>query len=87
MLLGILLLLEVIAENTCGWLVRVPSGCTEPDFPSDLWMEVECGATLRPHGRDGHICDDGHEFGNLQDRYAPFGQAWQDEQDDMAAGF
>lgn len=49
---------------TCDWLVEVPSGHPEPDFPSDLWITVECGAKLKRHPEfpeHGSICDHGHD--------------------------
>ena len=32
--------------ETCHWLVTVPSGNPEPDFPEDLYrtIELHCGA-------------------------------------------
>jgi len=48
---------------TCDWLVRVATNNPEPDFPSDLYREVDCGATFRVHPEfpDGFRCDAGHE--------------------------
>lgn len=70
------------ADEVCDWLVRVPSGNPEPDFPSDLWREVECGAKLRTDGANGWACANGHYGGNLETRLAPFGEEWQNEQND-----
>lgn len=72
----------------CDWLIEVRRPVTDemveagwyPDFPSDLVMEVECGLPMHPHGPDGWICANGHEFGNMERRYAPFGDEWQAEQ-------
>lgn len=63
----------------CTWLVLVPSGHPEPDSYADTVRETECGLPMEPYGRDGRRCEAGHEFGNLEDRYAPFGEAWQEE--------
>jgi hypothetical protein len=47
----------------CGWLVQVPSGHPEPDFPSDEWLIVPC--PLRRLSVDGSVdwttCEAGHE--------------------------
>lgn len=58
--------------KACTWLIQVPSGHPEPDFPSDMWMEIECGAevTIDP---DGWHCTAGHEhvtYGSPRQRAA-----------------
>lgn len=32
-----------LPDMGCQWLVRKPSNNPEPDFPSDCWIEEECG--------------------------------------------
>lgn len=73
----------------CTWLVQVPSGNPEPDFPSDLYNEVECGAPVAivQHGATpadgwslGYRCTNGHEHLPLHIEHAPGGPAWQREQ-------
>lgn len=46
----------------CSWLVLVPSGNPEPDSPSDLYREVECGAPVfsRDGDEDHTCCENGH---------------------------
>lgn len=54
---------------TCHWLVRVASGCPEPDSIEDTYREVECGLPRMAVG--GNVeettCDSGHhhvEYGS-----------------------
>jgi len=49
------------ARDTCRWLIQVASGNPEPDFPEDLWREIECGATLRVNEYGSWKCEAGHE--------------------------
>jgi hypothetical protein len=48
----------------CDWLVEVPTFHPEPDFPSDLYAIVPCGANVRSLDGTttlGHTaCDAGH---------------------------
>lgn len=76
----------------CNWLVQVPSGNPEPDEPADLWTEVECGATVRPHPDypdaplgDALLCDAGHRRLTGRLEFAPWGPAYQDETRDRYA--
>lgn len=77
----------------CSWLVRVPSGHPEPDFPEDCWTEVECGARVREHpsyrGRfepgEATICDNGHDRLPLEIAWAPFGPNWEAEERERLA--
>jgi len=50
-----------MTTQTCSWLIEVPSGHPEPDFPSDMWKIVECGAPVEVLP-DGWICNNGHEY-------------------------
>ena len=47
----------------CDWLVQVPNNNPEPDFPSDCYDIVDCGAKMRvlPDYADSYVCDRGHE--------------------------
>jgi hypothetical protein len=57
-------------ENTpegCHWLIRVPSNHPEPDFPEDLWREVECGAELTINEYGSWRCAAGHEYVTYDD--------------------
>lgn len=67
----------------CSWLVRVASGNPEPDSIEDTYMDVDCGAVMRPHpgypGTDAVICDHGHERLPLEIEWAPGGPAWERE--------
>ena len=72
---------------TCPWPIQVASGNPEPDSPEDCWVEVECGAPLHDDPPDGQRCEAGHEFGNLQRRWAPGGSEWQREQQERRGGF
>lgn len=72
---------------TCSWLVRVASGNPEPDFPEDLWTEVECGARVEEHpsykGRfepgEATICENGHDRLPIEIAWAPYGPNWEIE--------
>lgn len=52
---------------TCGWLIQVPSGNPEPDFPSDCYLEVECGAPLAFNTHGSWRCDAGHDHVSMED--------------------
>jgi hypothetical protein len=54
-------------KSTCHWLIRVASGNPEPDFPEDLWMEVECGAELTVNEHGSWRCAAGHEYVTYDD--------------------
>lgn len=71
---------------TCSWLVRVPSGNSEPDSEADCWREIECGARVRVHPSylgfepgEATICDNGHDRLPLEIEWAPYGPAWERE--------
>jgi hypothetical protein len=68
----------------CPWLIQVPNGNPEPDFPEDCYDIVECGALLRFDAPEGERCDHGHEFGNMERRCAPGGPEWQRDQMERA---
>lgn len=70
----------VATFETCGWLIQVASGAEEIDFPEDAYRLVDCGARLYFDAPDGCRCEYGHEFGNLERRWAPYGAEWQREQ-------
>jgi len=53
--------------TTCFWLVQVPSGNPEPDFPSDTWKEVECGAPLTTNEFGSWACSAGHRHVSYAD--------------------
>ena len=78
------------APETCGWLIRVPSGNPEPDFPEDLWLEVECGAELTINEYGSWRCAAGHEHVSFADP-ARAGwdaeEAWRERADDAREGF
>jgi hypothetical protein len=61
----------------CGWLIQVPSGNPEPDFPEDLWRLVECGAELTVNEYGSWRCAAGHEHISVED---PARRAWEAEQ-------
>jgi hypothetical protein len=50
---------------TCSWLIEVATGHPEPDFPSDLYDVVECGAKVftldGAADLDHTTCEFGHE--------------------------
>lgn len=64
-------------DPKCHWLIRVASGCLEPDFPEDLWTEVECGAPLTINEYGSWKCEAGHEYVTYDD---PARGAWDAEQ-------
>jgi hypothetical protein len=64
-------------EDRCHWLVRVSSGNPEPDFPEDLWKEIECGAELTVNEYGSWKCAAGHEYVTYDD---PARSAWDVEQ-------
>jgi hypothetical protein len=75
----------------CDWLVEVPSGNPEPDFPSDCWKIVECGAAVHqhpdyPNEPGAVICEAGHDRLPMHIEHAPGGPAWQREMADREHG-
>jgi len=73
----------------CSWLCQVPSDNPEPDCEGDRWRFVDCGATIRVHPQypdgplgDATICDAGHDRLPCSIDLAPYGPAWQREQED-----
>jgi hypothetical protein len=64
-------------EDRCDWLIRVASGNPEPDFPEDLWTEIECGAQLTVNEYGSWRCASGHEHVSYAD---PARGAWDVEQ-------
>lgn len=64
----------------CPWWIEVPSGNPEPDSIADTVKIVECGARMKFDAPDGERCEYGHEFGNMELRYAPGGPEWQREE-------
>lgn len=68
----------------CDWLVEVASGNPEPDSIEDTVKIVECGAKVRRHPGypDATICDHGHDRLPIEVDLAPFGPAWQREQEE-----
>lgn len=80
----------VYTAVTCDWLVRVPSGNPEPDFPEDLWRIVPCGAKVRrhpdyPERNDATMCEHGHDRLPNEIELAPGGPAWVREMQERAA--
>jgi hypothetical protein len=70
--------------DTCTWLVQVPSGCPEPDFESDCWLIVECGAPVKVNGHGSWRCEHGHEHVSFADparRAYDLEQAYLDRQE------
>lgn len=51
----------------CTWLVQVPSGHPEPDFPSDCWLEVPCGAPVKTNPFGSFACEGGHRHVSFAD--------------------
>jgi hypothetical protein len=66
-----------MSTEGCHWLIQVPSGHPEPDFPEDLWTEVECGAELEINEYGSWRCAAGHEHVSYED---PRWYAWDAEQ-------
>ena len=66
-----------MTAETCPWLIRVASGNPEPDFPEDLWKEVECGAELTVNEYGSWRCAAGHEHVTYDD---PARDVWDAEQ-------
>jgi hypothetical protein len=52
---------------TCNWLVEVATGNPEPDFPEDLYREVECGAPVTFNKYGSWHCECGHEHVSFDD--------------------
>lgn len=52
----------------CGWLIEVPTNNPEPDFPSDMWREEECGAPAFETDR-GWYCEQGHSYVDMMHRH------------------
>ena len=72
----------------CDWLVEVPEALFHapeeewyPDFPSDVYRVVECGARVSStDGSDDHtVCDAGHHRIPYAEDAAPGGPAWESE--------
>jgi hypothetical protein len=80
-------LMEAFMDTHCGWLIRVPTFHPEPDFPSDLWREVPCCAPMHFDPPNGERCEAGHVFGNMEQRYAPFGEEWNREREEEGMPF
>lgn len=80
---------RVTTPVTCDWLVEVASGNPEPDFPSDCFVIVPCGARVRRHpdypGTHATICDHGHDRLPGEIEFAAYGPAWQRDQADRYA--
>jgi hypothetical protein len=79
--------MEIPEGMTCTWLVEVPSGNPEPDFPSDCWTVVECGAPVSeiPPAEvggfeGGYECSVGHRHEPLEWAWRIGGTDWQLEQ-------
>lgn len=53
--------------ETCPWLVEVPSGNPEPDFPEDLYRVIECGAEVTFNEYGSWTCAAGHEHVTYDD--------------------
>lgn len=53
--------------RSCEWLVQVPSGNPEPDFPEDLYREVSCGAAVEVNDYGSWRCAHGHEHVTFDD--------------------
>jgi hypothetical protein len=66
-----------MSTEGCHWLIQVPSGHPEPDFPEDLWTEVECGAELEINKYGSWRCAAGHEYVTYDD---PRRGVWDAEQ-------
>jgi hypothetical protein len=52
---------------TCSWLVEVANGNPEPDFPSDCYDIVECGAPLERNVHWSWRCEAGHSHVCMED--------------------
>lgn len=75
---------DTIGHPPCDWLVRVRSDNPEPSCEAECWTEVECGApvTVHPQHPTGTICEAGHDRLPMEVEHAPFGPAWEREQQD-----
>jgi hypothetical protein len=61
----------------CHWLIRVATNHPEPDFPEDLYRDVECGAELTVNEYGSWKCAAGHEHVSYDD---PRWAEWEAEQ-------
>ena len=57
----------LLPPERCTWLVQVASGHPEPDFPSDLWVEIECGAAVTSNEFGSFSCEAGHRHVSYSD--------------------
>lgn len=53
--------------DRCEWLIEVPSGNPEPDFPEDLYRVVECGAPITVNEFGSWRCEAGHKHVSFAD--------------------
>jgi hypothetical protein len=82
---------ELDRPASCDWLVQVPTASLYPpdadwypDFPSDVYTEVECGAPVTFGEGGSFTCLNGHTFAGLEAELGPYGLEWQREQEEAA---
>ena len=68
----------------CDWIVRVPSGNPEPDFPEDLWTHLPCGGRMYAHpdflqDPGAWVCEHGHSYAGLENEVGAYGREWENE--------
>lgn len=70
---------------TCNYLVEVDNCNPEPDFPSDCYDIVECGAAITFGDHGSFSCAAGHSYAGLEAELGAGGLEWQRELEDRHA--